>query len=108
MAIELYTVGMCLYNVYKYSTQKLYMTTKMLNQFVVSAVQREVSIGNFLVNRYKEKLGFFEKKYNIQTKDFLKKFESGELGDAEDYFEWFSAAEAEKHWENKLKELKGM
>ena len=30
----------------------------------------------------------FEKKYNLTSKDFYKKFESGEIGDDEDYIIW--------------------
>ena len=55
---------------------------------------------------YKEKLSYFEKKYEIGTQVFLKKFEGGELGDSEDFFEWFALAKAESHWVTKIKELK--
>ena len=73
---------------------------------VASAVKREQAIGNFLINMYKEKLSYFEKKYEIGTQVFLKKFEGGELGDSEDFFEWFALAKAESHWVTKIKELK--
>jgi len=73
---------------------------------LASAVKREEAIGSFLVSRYKEKLMVFEKKYKIGTDAFLKKFEGGELGDSEDFFEWFAVAQAEKHWSSKMKELK--
>lgn len=78
----------------------------MQKQAVLTAVQREVDIGNFLVERYKEKLDYFEKKYKLSTGDFIGKFESGKLGDTEELFEWFAVAQAEKHWQGKLMELK--
>lgn len=78
----------------------------MAQKAVSSAVKREVNIGNFLLDRYKDRLSYFEHRYNIGTKDFLKKFESGKMGDEEDYFEWFAVAQAQSHWQSKIKELK--
>ncbi|HLD42081.1 MAG TPA: hypothetical protein VJB06_03520 [archaeon] len=34
--------------------------------------------------------------------DFIKEFESGKLGDREEFFEWYSIAQAKEHWKEKL------
>lgn len=36
------------------------------------------------------KISIFEKNYNMPSELFLKKFDSGELGDAADFIEWFA------------------
>ncbi len=42
----------------------------------------------FNLTRYREHLEMFEKQYNMSSKNFLKKFDSGELGDDPQWFEW--------------------
>jgi len=42
----------------------------------------------FNLKRYQERLSAFEKKYNMDSQTFLKKFNQGELGDDADWFEW--------------------
>ncbi len=73
---------------------------------LMSAVKREIGIGNFLLEKYKTEEKEFEKKYKMQTKNFLQKFESGKIGDDEDFFEWLAISKAVSHWEIKLKMLK--
>jgi len=36
----------------------------------------------------------FEKKYGMTSDEFLLKFESGKLDDAQDFFDWFAAKHA--------------
>jgi len=36
----------------------------------------------------------FEQKYNMTSDEFMLKFESGELEDSPDYFDWFAAKRA--------------
>lgn len=74
-------------------------------QIVKEAVEREIQLGKFLLARYAEKLSKLEKKYKMKSEDFIKKFESGKLGDKEEYFEWYAIFMAKKHWEEKLNEL---
>ena len=38
-------------------------------------------------------LGEFEKKFNMSSEEFCERFESGELGDGGDYFEWIGLHE---------------
>ena len=40
------------------------------------------------VNMLKKELSRFESAYQMSSKDFFERFEKGELGDKEDYFEW--------------------
>ncbi|MBS1263067.1 MAG: hypothetical protein MAG715_00235 [Methanonatronarchaeales archaeon] len=40
-----------------------------------------------------EEIGYFEKKYGLETDEFYRKFEEGEMGDDMDFFEWKSLKE---------------
>ena len=40
------------------------------------------------IQALKNDLELFERKYNMSSIEFFEKFEKGELGDNEDYFEW--------------------
>ena len=40
---------------------------------------------------YYEKIkGKFEEKYSISSEEFMTKFENGELGDDQDFFDWYA------------------
>ena len=41
--------------------------------------------------RWLETCQQFERKYGMTSDEFLLKFESGELGDSQDFFDWFAA-----------------
>lgn len=76
-----------------------------VNQVINEAIEREIFLGKYLVLNYSDKLKQFEKKYKLNTVNFIKQFEKGEMGDELDFFEWFALFEGKKHWENKLKQL---
>ncbi len=40
------------------------------------------------VNMLKKELSRFESTYQMSSADFIDRFEKGEIGDNEDYFEW--------------------
>jgi len=47
---------------------------------------------------YKKAVKEFEKRYNLSTGAFLKKFDAGKIGDEADYFEWYSFAKLLEQW----------
>jgi len=48
-------------------------------------------------------LAIFEKKYKMSRTDFIQKFESGELGDDVEWFDFLFAYRAFEHVKKKLK-----
>ena len=60
------------------------------------------------MNEYKQELKQFEKKNKMKTKEFVKKFEKGELGDEEKWFDWLFAYKAYKHVKKRLEAFKGI
>jgi hypothetical protein len=50
----------------------------------------------------------FEEKYHFSSDEFLERFESGELGDDADFFEWFFVKEAHDKFERRYQILLGI
>ncbi|MBW1745528.1 MAG: hypothetical protein JRJ25_04115 [Deltaproteobacteria bacterium] len=48
---------------------------------------------------YKKVLQEFEKKYQLSTLTFLKRFEAGQMGDEADYFDWYAFAKLLARWQ---------
>ncbi|MBW8049164.1 MAG: hypothetical protein FVQ77_02260 [Cytophagales bacterium] len=76
-----------------------------VSQEISEAIEKEIFLGKYLIQRYLEKLKQFEKKYKIKTTVFVKRFEKGDMGDDQDFFEWLAIFKGKKHWENKLLNL---
>ncbi len=57
------------------------------------------------MNRELEK---FEKSYNMSSKQFYHKFESGKLGDREDFFEWSGLYENTLLYQKRIQELESL
>ncbi len=72
---------------------------------VDDAIRREASLGRLLVERYKSELERFEDTYDMPTETFRARFEDGDLGDDEAFFEWLAVAKSLEHWEEKLSDL---
>ncbi len=79
------------------------MTT---NKIIHQAIEKEISLGKYLVAGYSEKIKLLEKKYQITTSNFIRSFENGKMGDEQDFFEWIALYKGKKHWEEKLSALK--
>lgn len=79
----------------------------------VSEVIRGALLQNQRVAKYKIKkyLGIcedFEKKYGMNSDLFMEKFDSGELGDDDDFFNWYAAKRGLDIWNKKLNIISGI
>lgn len=54
-----------------------------------------------MLDHLKERLDEFEEEYGMDSEEFMQKFESGELGDKEDFFEWHAVIQSINHLEQK-------
>ncbi len=77
-----------------------------LNKELKSSLKREYSLCLNAVAFYRNALKNFEKKYNLSTNVFLKKFETGKLGDEADFFDWYAFARLFHQWQNTLTALR--
>ncbi|MFP3912625.1 MAG: hypothetical protein ACLFUT_11165 [Desulfobacteraceae bacterium] len=65
---------------------------------IKTSLKREYVLYSNAMAYYKKALGEFEEKYHLATKIFLEKFESGEMGDEADYFDWYAFANLLDRW----------
>ncbi len=67
----------------------------------------EVTIHHYSarIKRYDQELGEYEQQYGMDTEEFYRRFESGDLGDSMDYFEWAGLFELRLDIGNKLRRL---
>ena len=72
---------------------------------VVESLKRELSICNVALSNIKEKLGKFEIKYTMSTEEFNEKYEKGQLGDEQDFFEWNAYNKYYNDWQNRKRAL---
>jgi len=59
-----------------------------VNDVINSALRREQEILSSSLERTKSKLAEFEKKYSLSSEEFYRRFQSGSLGDSDDYIDW--------------------
>jgi len=60
------------------------------------------------IHQIKCELRPFEQKYNLSSQDFHQKFESGNMGDAADFFEWVSLCENILQYESRIQSLEAV
>lgn len=66
---------------------------------IKTSLKREYSLYLGAIAFYKNAVKQFEKKYRITTPAFLKRFESGKMGDEADYFDWYAFAKLLHEWQ---------
>ncbi len=75
---------------------------------IKDSIHREIILLESKINLVKNEIKQFEEKYHISSSEFLKKFENGELGDSQDYFEWWGLIKGLKTLEERLKKAKAV
>jgi hypothetical protein len=73
-----------------------------------SAVRHELNLAQVRRDEFLKECQAFEAKYNFSSDEFLRRFESGELGDEADYFTWFFAKESLDKLDRRLQILLGI
>lgn len=73
---------------------------------VKAALELEENILKFSLQKYRAQVTQFEKNHHFSTKTFLQNFNSGELGDKSEWFDWLFAYKAVEHVKEKLSSLK--
>lgn len=76
--------------VYRYFMQRT-------NEIKIS-LKREYDLYTNAMAFYENALKELEQKHQLSTQAFLKRFESGRLGDDADYFDWYAFARLLSRW----------
>ncbi len=75
----------------------------LMSSIIVEALQRERALLRVKARILRSRIEDFEKRFNMKSEEFLEKFESGELGDDEEFFLWWSFLQALKGVEERMK-----
>ncbi|MCX9075736.1 MAG: hypothetical protein OIN88_13985 [Candidatus Methanoperedens sp.] len=70
---------------------------------IKDSIRREIILLESKINLAESEIKQFEDKYHLASSEFLKKFEKGDLGDSQDYFEWWGLIKGLKKLEERLK-----
>ena len=57
---------------------------------VVESLKREFKVCTSAIEYYQKMRGEMEKKHGISSLKFMKKFEDGQMGDDQDFFDWYA------------------
>lgn len=81
------------------------MKTK-ISAKIIDLLKRDFSYADFAFNRLLSDMQLYERKYSMNWKEFIDKFESGKLGDDRIWFTWYGLAISAKDWDDTKKEIK--
>ena len=75
---------------------------------IKDSVHREIILLESKINLVNSEIKQFEEKYHMVSAEFEKRFDNGELGDSQDYFEWWGLIRGLKTLEERLKKAKAV
>ena len=91
----------------------IFKVTKDLSQEEVrevirSALDLDKRIAKYKKGKYSDICEKFERKYKMNSDTFMEKFESGQLDDRDEFFDWFAAKKGFEKWCKKSDILSGI
>jgi len=75
---------------------------------VKESIQREVILLESKKNLVETEIKEFEEKYHLKSSEFMQKFENGDLGDSQNFFEWWGLITGLKKLEDKLNKARAV
>ena len=76
--------------------EQVTISTKNVNRFkpfLRSALDREVHLVEYAILKTRERLAEFEKKFNMDSAEFERRFTADDLGETLDFIEWWGEIE---------------
>lgn len=77
-----------------------------LKPLVRAAMNREAKLLEHSVERTRTALEAFEKRYDMTTEEFERKFKAREIEESLDFLDWWMEVEAMHHLENQLQSMR--
>jgi len=74
---------------------------KEVKEVIDESIASRLEFAQRRLAAYQASCTTFEQRYGMSTQEFLEKFESGALGDQQEWFDWYAAAEGKKIWSRK-------
>jgi hypothetical protein len=79
-----------------------------VSNVIRSALALDEMIAKHKKARYAKTCKNFETKYKMSSDTFMKMFDSGQLDDSDDFFDWYAAKKGLDIWNKKLDILSGI
>jgi len=74
---------------------------QVVKDIVQAALRNEAEMARLRYEQFTKECLAFEQQFQITTEQFLTQYEAGELGDAEEYIDWFASARGRQVWQQK-------
>ncbi len=78
-------------------------TPQEVSEVIRAALEQNEHVAKYKIKKYSDICENFEKKYEMDSDIFMEKFDSGELGDDDDFFDWYAAKRGLDIWSKSLK-----
>lgn len=78
-------------------------TPQEVSEVIRAALEQNERVAKYKIKKYSDTCENFEKKYGMGSDHFMEKFDSGKLGDDDDFFDWYAAKRGLDIWNKKLK-----
>ena len=75
---------------------------------VKESIQKEVILIESKKHLVETEIKEFEEKYHLKSTEFMQKFETGDLGDSQNFFEWWGLLTGLKKLEDKLNKARAV
>lgn len=85
---------------YEYKMPAAYAEEEV-QEVIDESIASRLAFAQRRLSVYQVSCATFEQHYGMSTQEFLDKFESGTLGDQQEWFDWYAAAEGKKIWSRK-------
>ena len=79
---------------------------EVLKPLVRAAMEREIKLLEYSVQRTRDALLVFEQRFNMDTEEFERKFRSGETEETLDYIDWWMETEALHYLVSQLQSMR--
>lgn len=79
-----------------------------VSDVIRSALDLDKRIAQIKKDKYFNICKNFEDKYEMESDNFMEKFDSGQLDDRDDFFDWYAAKKGLNIWSKKLEILSGI
>lgn len=83
-------------------------TPQEVSEVIRAALEQNERVAKYKIKKYSDICENFEKNYEMDSDTFMEKFNSGELGDDDDFFDWYAAKRGLDIWNKKLKIILGI
>ncbi|AKB27955.1 hypothetical protein MSSAC_2697 [Methanosarcina siciliae C2J] len=83
-------------------------TPQEVSEVIRAALDQNERVAKYKIKKYSGICENFENKYGMDSDHFMEKFDSGDLGDDDDFFDWYAAKRGLDIWNKKLKILSGI